>query len=398
MALSATTDPEFVLDTLRQLVQINSVNPSVSPSGHGEAAIVAFAARLLKKMGVEVCIYTHGETRASVVGILRGSGGGKSLMLNAHIDTVGVEDMKAPFDPAVRNGRLYGRGAYDMKGSAAACLGALAALVEVRSELRGDVLVALVGDEEYASEGTSTVIEHHTVDAAIVTEPSQLNICLAHKGFVWVEVTTEGRAYHGSQFTEGIDANLMMGRFLSRLDKLEKDLRARRPHALLGPPSIHAPLISGGTGISTYSASCTLKIERRTVPGETESSVRSELQAIIDALSAEDGEFKATLQTLLVRDPFEVASDAPVVTALRSAAAGIMQRTPPDIGENPWMDAALLANAGAEVVVFGPEGAGAHSHEEFVELQSVYDLAQILTDTALAYAGNSIETSAALQS
>jgi acetylornithine deacetylase len=247
------------------------------------------------------------------------------------------------------------------------------------------LLLSAVADEEYFSLGTAEVIKHHRVDSAIVTEATEMNLCRAHKGFIWLEVETLGRAAHGSRFDEGIDANMRMGRFLAELDKLEKELRARSRHPLVGPPSLHAALINGGAGLSTYAASCKLKIERRTIPGETEAQIVSEIKAIIDRLSAADPTFKASASAFCTRDPFEVAADAAIVRAVERAATQVRGTPPQHIGQTFWMDSALLANAGVETVVIGPIGAGAHADEEWVDLQSLVDLAQILAQAAVDY-------------
>lgn len=385
MAETVTVDRAFVVSTLSRLVQINSVNPSLVPGGAGEAAIAGFVADTLRGIGLEVAIHEPQPGRASTVGMLRGRGGGRSLMLNAHHDTVGVDGMREPFSGAVRHGRLYGRGAYDMKGSLAACIGAVKALADARLRPAGDVLVAAVADEEHASLGTADLITRYRVDGAVVTEPTGLKLCRAHKGFAWFEVETTGRAAHGSKFELGIDANLRMGRFLVELAELERGLRVRTPHGLVGPPSIHAATLRGGTGLSTYAASCTVGIERRTIPGETEAWVTAELQAIIDQLRARDPGYAATLRTLLVREPFEVPSSARIVRVLEAAATRVLGQPPPHIGDTPWMDSALLAAAGVETVVMGPAGAGAHAEEEWVDVESVIQLAEILAHAAMEY-------------
>jgi acetylornithine deacetylase len=223
------------------------------------------------------------------------------------------------------------------------------------------------------------------VDGAVVTEATNLDLCLAHKGFVWLEVETLGRAAHGSRFELGIDANLRMGRVLAALEALEQELRARRPHALVGPPSLHAALLKGGSELSTYAASCTLGIERRTIPGETEVQVASEVQAILERLAAADPSFKARSKVLLTREPFAVPSDAPLVQAVRAAVIRRRGTAPAIIGQPWWTDAALLAAAGAETLLVGPTGAGAHAAEEWVDLQSLEDLAGVLIDVALSY-------------
>jgi acetylornithine deacetylase len=378
-------DRDYLHRTLADLIRINSINPDLAPGGAGETEIASYIAGALTRLGLEVAIYEAAPGRPSVVGTLKGRGGGPSLMLNGHVDTVGVDGMPDPFSGAVRNGRMFGRGAYDMKGSVAACMAALKALVDAGAGLRGDVLLAAVADEEYASLGTAEVIRRVRVDSAIVTEPTEMEICLAHKGFIWLEVETTGRAAHGSRFDEGLDANMRMGRFLAELEKLEFDLRARAPHPLVGPPSLHAAVLRGGTELSMYAARCKLQIERRTIPGETEAQVLAELHSIVHRLADYDPTFTATVKTLLARDSFEVPVDAPIVQALTRAAADLMVTPPPYVGRPFWMDAALLAAAGVQTVVMGPAGAGAHAKEEWVSLETAEETAQILAQTALYY-------------
>jgi len=380
-------DSEYLLRTLADLIRINSVNPSLVPGAPGEGEAAACVSKALRRLGLEVAVHEAEPGRPSVVGTLRGRGGGRSLMLNAHLDTVGVEGMQAPFTPMVRDGRMYGRGAFDMKGSLAASLAAVKALVDGGDSLRGDLVVAAVADEEYASIGTTDVVRHVRVDGAVVTEGTGLEVCLAHKGFVWMEVDTAGRAAHGSRFEEGIDANIRMGRFLAALDCLEQDLRTRAPHPLVGPPSLHAAVLQGGTELSTYAAHCTAKIERRTVPGETLEQVEAELASILGRLSAGDATFRGTLRTLLERKPFEVQPEAPLVRALEQSVTELRGRPPARNGAPWWMDTAILAEAGVEAVAFGPSGGGAHAAEEWVDLKSLEDLAAILARTASAYCG-----------
>ena len=218
--MDLTIDPDYLTQTLADLVRINSINPTLTPGGAGEAEIAAYLTGALSKLGLDVATYEPEPGRVSVVGTLKGRGGGRSLMLNAHTDTVGIEGMPAPFSAAIHDGKLYGRGAYDMKGSLAACMTTVKALSEAGAPLSGEVLIAAVADEEYASLDTADLIKHCRVDGAIVTEATDLNICLAHRGFIWLEVETIGRAAHGSRFDLGIDANMRMGRFLAELDKL----------------------------------------------------------------------------------------------------------------------------------------------------------------------------------
>jgi acetylornithine deacetylase len=370
-------DRDWVRETLQRLVRMDSVNPLLVAGAAGEAEIAGYVAKSLGEMGLEVQRFEPEPGRVSVVGRLHGTGGGRSLMLNAHLDTVGVIGMVEPFSGELRDGRIYGRGAFDMKGSLAACMAAARELVG--SRLRGDVVVAAVADEEYGSLGTQDLLASGLrVEGAIVTEPTALEVCLAHKGYLWIEVAIAGRAAHGSKFEYGIDANLKMGQFLAKLAGLEKELRERKAHPLVGPPSLHAALLEGGSGLSTYAATSKVQIERRTVPGETEAQAVAEIQMLAD-------EFGGTVKCFFARDPFEVAPEAEIVKCLDRAAMKVRGVEPQHIGDTPWMDAALLAAAGIETVVCGATGAGAHADEEWVELESVVALGEMLAEVAREY-------------
>ena len=385
--MTITIDPQFITETAVHLVQIDSTNPSLSPDGAGEAAITQYTADLMTRIGLDVTSYEIAPGRWNVVGHLPGQGGGRSLLLNAHSDTVGVAGMAEPFSGAIRNGRLYGRGSQDMKGSLAAMLGAAKAIVDGGLTLAGDLLVTAVADEEYRSLGMEHLVQTVTADAAIVTEPTDLQLCRAHRGFIWYDIETVGRAAHGSRFQEGIDANIRMGRFLAELDKLEQTLRARPPHPLAGPPSLHAAKLHGGTEISIYAAHCLLQVERRTSPGETVDQATAELQAIIDQLAAADATFQATVNPTFARQPFAIEADAPISQAVSQAIDTVLGQPTPHIGQSFWTDAALLADAGIETVIIGPTGHGLHSAVEWVEVESIHQLAQILAETAVAWCG-----------
>lgn len=380
-----SVDTGYITRVLQDLVRINSVNPVLDPSAPGERAIAEYVGEAMSTLGAEVRYHEPKAGRVSVVARLAGLAPGRSLMFNAHADTVDVVAMPDPFSGELRDGRVYGRGAFDMKGGLAAMMGAVKALADAGSPHAGEVLLAAVADEEYASLGTEDLMRHYRPDAAIVTEPTALDICVAHKGFAWFEVTTLGRAAHGSRFDLGVDANMRMGRVLAGLETLERDLRGRTPHALLGPPSLHAATIAGGSGLSTYAVSCRLQIERRTIPGESREAVTNEIRALLRRQVELDPSFEADFEVLLVREPFEVAEDAAIVRALSDAATAVLGRKPAYVGQTPWMDAALLAEVGAETVVMGATGAGAHAKEEWVDLASVHQLAQCLAEAAVRY-------------
>jgi len=381
-------DQDYLTKTLIELVRINSVNPTLSPEGPGEAEIGVYVAEALSELGLEVTTYEIEPKRVNVVGVLPGSGNGRSLLLNAHMDTVGGDGMTIdPFGGEIWDGRLYGRGAQDMKGSLAAMMAAAKAFVDSDVTLAGDLLITAVADEEYASIGMDALVKQFTADAAIVTEPTELHICRAHRGFVWFEIETFGRAAHGSRYTEGIDANMRMGRFLAKLDELEQELRRRPGHPLTGPPSLHASQLHGGKEISMYADHCLLEMERRTAPGETVAQTTTELQAIIDLLASQDPTFRASVRPAFWRAPFENSVDAPIVQSLERAMTDYLGSEPVHTGQTFWTDAAILADAGIDTVLIGPKGYGLHSAEEWVDLQSIADLAHVLAQTALDYCG-----------
>ena len=391
MTLSA--DSRHLTAVLADLVSTNSVNPTLVPGAPGETTIARVATHHMLNAGLLVERYEPEAGRPSVVGRLRGTGDGPTLMLNAHYDTVGVEGMQTPFTARVEDGRMYGRGAYDMKGALAACVEATRLLHTSGVRLSGDVLVAAVADEEYASLGTADLVARRQrgeldFDAAIVTEPTSLDLCVAHRGFTWIEITTKGRAAHGSRYRVGVDANLRMGRVLHRLEALIEELQSRPGHPLLGPPSMHAALLEGGIGISTYSPHCTLRIERRTVPPESRESVEREISSVLDELRAEDPSLDVQSSTFFHREPFETTPDAPIAACVSRATSKVLGREPAVIGDSPWMDSALTQAAGVDTVVIGPHGAGAHADEEWVDLDSCARLAEVLAETALDYCGS----------
>ena len=366
---------------LADLVAIDSVNPALVPGAAGEAEIAAFVAAWAQERGMDVTVLDEPRGRPSVVAVAPGTGGGASLMLNAHTDTVGVAGMTRPHEPELRDGRLYGRGAYDMKGGLAAVMIAGATAAADRGRLRGDVVVTAVADEEHASEGVQAVLRRFGADACVVTEPTHLRACVAHKGFVWAELETRGRAAHGSRPDLGVDAITGMGPVLVEIAALQARLDGAR-HPLLGPASLHASVIGGGQELSSYPARCVLGLERRTLPGEGVEDVRRELEGLLERARASDPRLETELRMGLWRAPFEVAPDAEIVRVLRAAGEAVLGDAPPIVGDHPWMDAAFTAAAGIPTVVFGPGGAGAHATEEFGDLRSVERCAAVLVETA----------------
>jgi acetylornithine deacetylase/succinyl-diaminopimelate desuccinylase-like protein len=364
-----------VVELTSQLVAIESINPELGVGGSGEAEIARFIAEWCERAGLQTTLSEAAAGRTNVVAIARGSGGGRSLMLNAHMDTVGVAGMSDPLVAKVEGGRLYGRGAYDMKGSLAACM--LAAAAAKGRGLRGDVIVTAVSDEEVASVGTEAVAASVRADAAIVTEPTELQVAVAHRGFVHLEIETIGRAAHGSRPHLGIDAIAKMGRVLVGLEELDRRLRADPTHPYVGSGSVHASLVEGGQEYSSYPAHCVLQAERRTIPGESVELAVGEIQAILDEADAADPDFEGVVRSLASRQPFEVDENAEIVSAVRRCAAPVLGSEPDVVGVSFWADSALLAGAGIPTVLFGPRGEGAHAEVEWVDVASLEQCVEI---------------------
>jgi len=366
---------------LSDLVAIDSTNPELVSGGAGEGEMARFIGDWMRKEGLEVEIVEAAPGRPNVVGIARGSGGGKNLLLNGHMDTVGAGNMPDAHSPRVVDGKLYGRGAYDMKGGLAACM--VAAAQARKQPLRGDVIVQAVADEEYASVGTQAVASGYKADGAIVAEFTELQLILAHKGFVWLEVETVGKAAHGSRPDLGVDAIAKMGRVLTGVEELDQRLRSRPTHPLLGSGSVHASLIEGGREISIYPDRCLLSIERRLLPGETPESAEAEIAGILDAARSTDPSVQAKVRRGLDRPPLETPEDSAIAMAVQAAAKKALGHRAAIAGVPFWTDAALLHGAGIPSVLFGPAGAGAHADEEWVELASVQACAVVYLQAAV---------------
>lgn len=365
------------LQLLRELIAIDSVNPSLVPGGAGEQQVAEAYAADLRGAGLDVELVEVAPGRPNVVGVLQGREAGRTLLLCGHLDTVGVEGMEEPFTPIERDGRLYGRGAQDMKGGLAAIAGAARAVASSARLRRGRLVVAGVIDEEYASVGADALVADWRADAAVVTEPTGLQLAVAHKGFVWIEVETKGRAAHGSRPEDGRDAIMRMGRVIAALEQLSRELGARSPHPLVGTASLHASMIDGGREWSSYPDACRLRLERRTSSGETADTALAEVTSTLQALREADAELEGDARVVFARPPYEIDARAEIVLALMNAADGTGLDVTPR-GVSFWTDAAILGGAGIPSVVFGPGGAGLHSTREHVVVSDVLTCRDVL--------------------
>ena len=368
------------LQLLKDLIAVDSINPSLVPGAAGEAAVARTIVDAMRAFGLKVETQDAAPGRPNVVGTLEGRQPGRSLMFCGHIDTVGVSGMSDPFEPAERDGRIYGRGSQDMKSGVAAMIDAARVVAESGGLPAGKLIIACVADEEHASIGADALVSRWRADGAVVTEPTDLQVAIAHKGFEWVEIETEGRAAHGSRPREGRDAIRTMGRVLGGLDLLDRRLQSRSPHPLLGTASLHASLIEGGRELSSYPDRCHLQMERRTIPGEAPGAAGREVEEILTRLRADDPEFKAASRVMFARSPYEIAANHELPQSMLrafSSLAPVTRHLAPvpghlaPIGMSFWTDAAILGDAGIPSILFGPTGAGLHSVEEWVEAESV---------------------------
>jgi acetylornithine deacetylase len=361
----------------RELVRVDSRNPSLAPDGAGEKEAALVIARRLEEWGFSVDMHDAAPGRPNVVA-RAGSRSARSLMLNGHLDVVGVEGMAhSPFGADERNGRLYGRGAADMKGGLAAMCAAAARAAS--RGITGEVIIAAVVDEEHTSMGTRELLRRGVrADAAIVGEPTGLAIMPAHKGFAWLEIEVRGRAAHGSRYEIGVDAILDGGIVLQELGTLEHVALLTRTHPLLGRPSLHISTIEGGTGWSTYPDRCVIRVERRTLPGENGNEPLAEVRAAVARARERRPSLEASARLVLSQAPSDVSSDAPIVRALSDALLARQERVAVS-GMTAWTDAALLNEAGIPAICFGPgDIALAHAAEEWIDTGEIERATDVL--------------------
>ena len=365
-----------IVDQLSKLIRINSVNLTLS-HGPGENEIATFIRRRLDELELGPQIQTIAPDRYNVIAVISGANPGKSLLLNGHLDTVGVEGMDDPFILRQEGDRLYGRGAYDMKGSLAVML--LLAEYFTRHPPPLDILLTFAADEEDKSLGMDYLVEKWLSDispapiGAIFLEPTEEDIGVCHKGFSWYELEVAGKASHGSRPEEGIDAILPLRSALNELNKIQADLLNRGADPLLGHATLHSSIIAGGTELSVIPGYSHLQWERRTLPGESEQDLDLELERTVRAVENHPGNHEVKGRKLFRRPPYRVPDDAEILSRLQKASP---QSAP--VGFSFWADSALAGKAGIPSVLFGPIGHGAHAVDEWVSLNSLLKVYETL--------------------
>jgi acetylornithine deacetylase len=370
-----------LVELLEELIRIESVNPGLDPTGSGEAAIAEFVTDWGRRAGLDVEILEPTPGRPSAV--LRGgrAAGGRRLLLCAHLDTVGLAANRDALTPHIDGDRLYGRGAYDMKAGLAAAL--IACRDAVATGIDGELVLAAVADEEHSSLGVQQVLarlDPSSIDAAVVTEPTERNIGTAHRGFIWTEIDIAGVAAHGSRPHLGADAILAAGPYLTALAELDRQLQGR-PHDFLGPGNLHASLIRGGTEESTIPDRCVLTVERRTLPGETVAELEADIADILTRCRPADERITVTTRTTLHRHAMLTPPDSDIVTTILDAAGPGTEIAPLSY----WADSAFLSGAGIPTVLYGPEGDGAHADVEWVSISGTRTVTDVLTRVATQF-------------
>jgi acetylornithine deacetylase len=370
------------ISLLSRLVGINSINSTLS-DGPGEGELAEFILSYLQKLNLEAEIQTIAPGRANVVATLPGSNRNSSLLLNSHLDTVGVEGMDQPFILKQADDKLYGRGTYDMKGSVAIML--LLAEYFVKHPPPLDLLLTFVADEEDLSAGMDYLVNQWLGDisprpfGAIFLEPTEEEIGVSHKGFNWYMLEVMGKAAHGSRPEQGIDAILPLRSVLDELSKIQAELLEHEPDPLLGHGSLHTGTIEGGTELSVIPSQSRLRWERRTLPGESQQELDQEFKRMVQAAENHPGNHEVKARELFVRAPHKVPDNAEILKRLQKASPQSST-----VGLSFWADSALGAQAGIPSVLFGPIGHGAHAIDEWVSLSSlirVYEVLKTLIET-----------------
>ncbi|MCJ7624379.1 MAG: M20/M25/M40 family metallo-hydrolase [Anaerolineaceae bacterium] len=372
-----------VINLVSDLVRIDSSNPWLVPGSAGEFEVGNFIADWLKALGMEVWLDDVEGDRKNVIAVWRGAGGGRSLCLNAHTDTVGYDLWKyQALQPRIEGDKLYGLGAADDKGHCAAIMLAAKAVVESKTRLRGDVWVGLTIDEEGTSSGTMDFVKRYQPDAALVLEPIGLGeITISHQGFGWIDVIVYGKAAHGCVPEIGIDAIAHMSEVVTRLQRLDREVFTPNSHPLNGKTVFHTGTIAGGTDYATYPAECVLGIEIGTQPGETIKNRVREIKEIFAEVREIYPNFKGEVRVKLDRNPFEAKGYEDLWKVVAAEVERVHGQPAKAVGENAWGDAALFQEAGIPTLMFGAAGANFHAPNEWVSISELTKLVEITAAT-----------------
>lgn len=378
---------EELEELLFQLIRIESHQDTPGCEGN----LVTFIKSYLEMEKIEVELQPVLEERANLIARVQGNGTGPVLVLNGHTDTVPPYEMKDPFVPCIKDGKIYGRGSVDMKGALAAMMCVLLALKRGGIQPKGDVVfTATIGEESYSPGAYRLVTSGFQADYAIVGEPTGMKVGIAHKGVIWGEAVFFGRSVHGSIPEKGINAIYKACDWIGEIHRSYIPVLKERSHPLLGHPTINIGMIEGGTRPVIVPNQCTVRFERRLLPGETKESAIQELEGILDKLVKKDPEMSGEIREMPVfhgvpHGPFESKADSDLVKALCAAYQEEFHRDTKPCGLGFWTDGALLAQIpGIQTVVCGPgDIAQAHSNEEYIEQEQLLAAYRIYLKTVL---------------
>ena len=360
-----------LIHCLTRLVQINSVNPDLSTTGQGEREIAEYIHRHFQLLEIPSEIHTVIDDRCNTTAVLTGEARDRILLLNGHIDTVGIEGMDDPFTLKKVGDRLYGRGTYDMLAGCAIQMGLANYFSQHPCPIT--LVFTFVADEENLSIGMEHLVEHFIPALpvkpflGIFLEPTEEHIGISHKGFAWFEIEIKGLAAHGSRPEQGVNAIFPLSYALKELETINQELAAEKPHPFLGHATLHPGLISGGSAQSVIAARSRLNWERRILPGDRQEKLDGELQRVISAVENANGDQKIVGRQIFSR-PANESSDNKLIKKLKQAAGDKDY-----CGMSYWADSALAAQAGIPSILFGPAGHGAHAVDEWVSAGSLID-------------------------
>jgi acetylornithine deacetylase/succinyl-diaminopimelate desuccinylase-like protein len=383
--------PQEAVDLLSDMVRIESVTPWLIPTGSGEGALAQFIADRLAGTGAEVEIVEVEPGRPNVLARLRGTGGGPTLCINAHTDTVGYAGWPdEALVPRLDGDTLYGLGVADDKSGVAAGILAIESLARSGTRLRGDLLVACVADEEGVSIGSEHLArqhrEHGGIDAAIVIEPQPTEyLVVEHQGFGWIDIITHGVAAHGCVPEIGVDAIVHLAEVITRLHRLDNVSFVPTGSAMSGRTVFHTGTITGGTDYATYPSQATLGIEIGTQPGEHLSDRVAEIEAIFAEIAQDEPKFHGEVIVRLDRDPFQAAGHERLQETVAAAMRGVLGQPPKITGMNGWTDAALMQDAGIPTVLIGATGGNYHTAGEWVSVSEFVKLCAIVEQAAVSF-------------
>ena len=376
-----------VVELASELVRIDSSNSWLVPGAPGESAAAGWIQRWLEPLGVETALEEAEPGHPNLIVRLKGRGGGRTLCLYAHLDTVGASEWpERARVPEVRGDRLIGLGAADDKGHAAAALLALREIARAKDRPRGDLMLSLVADEEGTSLGSFDFVKRHKPDAMLVLEALGLgHYTVCHQGFGSIDLVVGGRAAHGSRPDIGVDAISHMAEVIVRLNRIDREKYAPNPHPLNMKTVFHAGTIRGGADYASYPAQCVLGIEIGTQPGEgIEDRVR-EIEAVFAEVKALYPAFKGRIDIRLARKPFTASGHEELMRILDGEERRVIGRPIVAVGENSWGDPAIFQEAGIPTLMLGAAGDNLHAPDEWVSIPELTQLAEIVAGTARVF-------------